>query len=174
MNHCTPQAKNPLHLVRTKFILLLSIIGIAACLLLSGCAATKSSLDLTELTAQRPSIEQVSFHAEQESLPPIVTLGANDQLNAVLKQAPGNVLIDFYADWCGPCRKQGKLLHDLESTIADSNSTVIKVNIDHHPSLAKRFNIEGLPTIVVMKNRQYVNRLVGFSNRSRIETVLRD
>ena len=174
MSHRTSQAKTPLRLVKTKFVLVLSIFTIAACLLLSGCSSTKASWNTDQFTDHRPAIEQVSFLSEQDNLAPIMTLGPNDQLNTVLKQTPGTVLIDFYADWCAPCRKQAKILHDLKDTIADSNSTVIKVNIDHHPSLAKRFNIEGLPTIVVMENGQYVNRMVGFSNRSRIENVLRN
>jgi len=173
MGHCTSQAKAPLRLLKTtKFVFSLSVIGISACILLSGCAATKASLNTAQLADHRPAIEQVSYLSDQQSFPTIIALGRDDQLNTMLKQTSGNVLIDFYADWCGPCRKQSKIFDELENTIADSNSTVIKVNIDHHPSLAKRFNVKSLPTIVVMENGQYANRLVGFSNRTRIETLL--
>ena len=71
----------------------------------------------------------------------------------------GTVLLDFYADWCGPC----KMLSPIISEIADERSDIKvgKINVDTETSLAREFNIYSIPTIVVLKDGKEVKRATG-------------
>ena len=80
------------------------------------------------------------------------------------------VLIDFYADWCGPCRMVGPIVEE----IANERDDVIvgKVNVDNDPELAERFNVFNIPTIVVLKDGEEVNRLMGARPKAQILSLL--
>ena len=76
------------------------------------------------------------------------------------------VLIDFYADWCGPC----KMLSPIVESVAKENEEikVVKVNVDDEQDLAIEYNVLSIPTLVVIKDGQEVNRSVGFLDKSEI------
>ena len=73
---------------------------------------------------------QLVSHAPNSA--PLVTLGPNDNFDEMVYHASGVVLVDFYADWCGPCRKQGDILHEMERSAGENHASIIKVNIDQH------------------------------------------
>mgnify|MGYP006409702127 CR=1 FL=1 len=74
--------------------------------------------------------------------------------------AEGKVLVDFYADWCGPCRRLGPIIENVAQKIGDK-ANVYKVNIDEGTGLARRFNIRGVPTMVIFKNGKVVGTMSG-------------
>ena len=77
------------------------------------------------------------------------------------------VLVDFYADWCGPC----KMLEPIvESIAADTEAVVAKVDVDEYQDLAQRFSVQGIPTLLLYAGGEQVERLVGM----RDESSLRD
>ena len=80
------------------------------------------------------------------------------------------VLIDFYADWCGPCRMVGPIIEE----IAEERDDVIvgKINVDNDPELAERFNVFSIPTIVVLKDGEDVNRIMGARPKAQILSLL--
>lgn len=80
------------------------------------------------------------------------------------------VLIDFYADWCGPCRMVGPIVEE----IANERDDVIigKVNVDNDPELAEQFNVFNIPTLVVLKNGEEVNRIMGARPKAQILSLL--
>lgn len=80
------------------------------------------------------------------------------------------VLIDFYADWCGPCRMVGPIVEE----IANERDDVIigKVNVDNDPELAEQFNVFNIPTLVVLKNGEEVNRITGARPKAQILSLL--
>ncbi len=80
------------------------------------------------------------------------------------------VLIDFYADWCGPCRMVGPIIEE----IAEERDDVIvgKINVDNDPELAERFNVFSIPTIVVLKDGEEVNRIMGARPKAQILSLL--
>ena len=70
------------------------------------------------------------------------------------------VLVDFWASWCPPCRAIAPLLDQL-SAEANGRYSIAKLNVDENPRTAGRFQIEGIPTLLIFKNGQLVDRLVG-------------
>lgn len=73
----------------------------------------------------------------------------------------GVVLVDFYADWCGPCRMVAPIIESLSSEV--DNAKVVKVNVDESPELSSRFMVRSIPTVVVMKDGEEVDRQIGAS-----------
>ena len=77
-----------------------------------------------------------------------------------METAASPVVVDFYAAWCGPCRILSPLL-DEESGAFTNRIKFFKVNVDEAPSLAQRFQVEGIPNLVFFKDGRVVDRLVG-------------
>ena len=82
------------------------------------------------------------------------------------------VLIDFYADWCGPC----KMVSPVIDEIADENPQylVCKVNVDEEQQLAEQFGVSSIPTLVVMKNGEVVSRSTGAKPKAQILAMLEE
>lgn len=81
------------------------------------------------------------------------------------------VLVDFWAEWCGPC----KMLAPILDQIAEQQqgvATIAKVDIDAHPELAERFGIRAIPTLIVFKNGQPVSTITGVKSKAFIEAAL--
>lgn len=73
------------------------------------------------------------------------------------------VLVDFYADWCGPCRT---LEPTVEAVAAETDATVVKVDVDAHQSLAGRYGVRGVPTIYLFVDGEPAERLVGVQDEA--------
>lgn len=78
--------------------------------------------------------------------------------NVLVKQNE-TVIVDFYADWCAPCKKLAPI---IEKVALERNFNVLKINIDKNPDLAKKLNIEGLPTLFYYKNGNLIWNHLGF------------
>lgn len=78
----------------------------------------------------------------------------------------GISLLDFYADWCGPCRMVMPIVEEIASERDDL--LVAKINVDDNPELAREFEIFSIPTLVVMKNGKIVNRANGAKPKEKI------
>ncbi|HAQ65591.1 MAG TPA: thioredoxin [Bacteroidales bacterium] len=74
------------------------------------------------------------------------------------------VLIDFWASWCAPCRMMAPVLNDVAKEL-NGNSLVGKVNIEQYQSLAQRFGVRSIPTLILLKNGIEVNRFVGVKSK---------
>ena len=76
-----------------------------------------------------------------------------------IKSSEKTVLIDFYADWCGPCRMVSPIVDKIASEHPEY--LVCKVNVDDEPELANEFEVSSIPTLVVMRDGEIVNQSVG-------------
>ena len=79
----------------------------------------------------------------------------------------GVTLVDFYADWCGPCKRMLPIVNSVAETLGDS-VRVVKVNIDQSPMLSQRFGIKSIPTFALVKDGQVVSRLIGSKPESEL------
>jgi len=82
----------------------------------------------------------------------------------------GKVLVDFNADWCGPC----KMLKPVLEKISDEDTTnkYVSVNVDENPELAKEYNVFSIPCLVVISDGKEINRSVGMISKSEIEKLM--
>ncbi len=78
----------------------------------------------------------------------------------------GKVLVDFYADWCGPCQMLAPILEEVDFI------DIIKINIDKHQELAAKFGVMSIPTLVLMNNGEEVKRDLGFKNMDQIKKMV--
>ena len=84
-------------------------------------------------------------------------------------------VLDFYAEWCGPCRALTPTINELINEYAnDKDVKIIKVNVDEQPAIANKFNVRGIPNVVFIKNGELVNRFSGVRQKSEIIDIIND
>lgn len=74
------------------------------------------------------------------------------------------MLVDFWASWCAPCRMMAPILNDIAGEL-NGNKHIGKVNVEQYQSLAQKFKVRGIPTLILFKNGVEVNRFVGVKNK---------
>ncbi len=81
------------------------------------------------------------------------------------------VLVDFFADWCGPCKTQASILKDLSGEL-DGSAKIIKIDVDKNQNIASRFKVRNIPTLMLFKNGQIVWKKAGVSSTDELKQII--
>jgi len=81
------------------------------------------------------------------------------------------VFVDFWAEWCGPCRIIGPIIDDLAKEF-DGKVKFVKINVDENGEIADRYQIQSIPTLIIFKNGQQVNRIVGAAPKGKYQALV--
>lgn len=87
-------------------------------------------------------------------------------------QSPVPVLVDFWAEWCGPCRMQAPIIEDLAKDFA-GQAKIGKLEVDQNPATPQKFQIMSIPSLMIFKNGEVVWQGVGLQQKKSLETALK-
>ncbi len=102
--------------------------------------------------------------------PNIVTLTQENFATEVL-QSSAPVVVDFWAEWCGPCKMLAPILNELAEDYT-GRIKIAKVNIDEHQELASQYGIQSIPTLLVFRQGQVTDQIVGLRSKRELKTKL--
>jgi len=103
-----------------------------------------------------------------EASAPIREVGEQERFTRLI-DTEERLLVDFYADWCGPCQSMARVVEELAS---ETDVPIVRVNVEESPLLAHQFDVRALPTILGLRHGEEVDRLVGVQQRADLEGLL--
>ena len=95
--------------------------------------------------------------------------GANFEEKVLKSELP--VLVDFYADWCGPCKMTAPVLEKLSGEL-EGKLNIVKINVDEDPDIAQEYQVMSIPNLVVFKGGEAVNRAIGAQNLAGLKALI--
>lgn len=101
----------------------------------------------------------------------MATVVSSDDFQSKVLDESGQVLVDFFATWCGPCRKIAPVIEELETEL-EGKAKVVKVDIDQSPDIASRYGVMSVPTLVVFENGEVKKQTIGAQPKAQILELL--
>ena len=94
-----------------------------------------------------------------------------ENLQSILNDS-NPVLVDFFAEWCGPCKVQAPVLKEVKSDIGDS-VRILKIDVDKSPAIAQQYQVSSIPTLILFRNGQPIWRQTGVASKQQLVNVIR-
>lgn len=101
----------------------------------------------------------------------MVKILTDNDFNDVINNASVPVIVDFYADWCGPCRMAGPIVEQVADEL-EGKAIVCKINVDQNQDTAMKYNIASIPCFIAFKGGREANRQVGFGGKDAIKNMI--
>lgn len=95
----------------------------------------------------------------------------SSNFNEIVLQSDKPVLVDFWAEWCGPCRMIGPIVDELANEY-DGKAVIGKLNVDENPDISTNYAVRSIPTLLVFKNGQVVDKIVGAVSKQTIASKI--
>lgn len=149
--------------MKNKIILIVLIIAFIGIMFLLNSV-------LQNETDKKIASENVAS-GNQEEVKEMVIKVTSENFETEVLNSEKTVLIDFYADWCGPCKMLSPIVEQVASE--NTNVKVVKINIDDEQDLAINYGVMSIPTLVVIKNGQETDRVVGLIEKSEVERLIK-
>ena len=93
----------------------------------------------------------------------------DDSFKKEVLEGKGIVLVDFWASWCGPCKMLGPILDEISEEVS---AKVTKINVDDYPNIASEYGIRSIPTMIIFKDGQKVDQLIGLMQKPALKEKL--
>ena len=154
--------------MKNKVIILVVSIVFIGILVLASVIVNKLSNDMFLDTGV--SGDNMENNNEEEEKMSILEV-TNENFEEEVLNSEKTVLVDFYADWCGPCKMMAPVVEKIASENADIK--VRKINIDNEEELAIKYRVVSIPTFLVIKNGEEVNRIVGAVDKAELEEAIK-
>jgi thioredoxin 1 len=132
--------------------------------------ALKLDYDSAAPQAGSTPLQQEIFRVTSDKTDKIVHI-SDASFEADVLKAPRPVLIDFWAEWCGPCKAIAPMLGEIAEEYRDK-VTIVKLNVDENPKTSQRFNVRSIPTLILFKNGQVEGQKVGAPRKSDLVAFL--
>jgi thioredoxin 1 len=92
---------------------------------------------------------------------------SDDTFEKEVLQSSQPVLVDFYADWCGPCRAIAPIVEEIARELSD-RLKVVKLDVDQNPETTMQYGVQSIPTLIIFKNGKEVERLIGYMSKTKL------
>jgi thioredoxin 1 len=143
--------------------LLIAAAALLACQTTPACYFAAGSR-----TTSNPTLEGENMSATQTKSQVLHANEAN--FHDIVLKSDVPVLVDFYADWCGPCKRLAPTLDELAAETPQAR--IVKVNVDQNPGLASQYGISAIPSLKVFKNGSVVDEVAGLASKNQLRSML--
>lgn len=156
--------------ISTIILLIIFIALLVVIYNITNKQTSKSNISSNIVNTNTVSLEDTTDSNEEENDMEIISV-SKDNFEKEVLESDKKVLIDFYADWCGPC----KMLSPIVAEFAKENESikVVKINIDENEELAIKYGVTSIPTLVVVENGETKDMSIGLISKSEIEELVK-